>query len=57
VLATGPGRAISARALGVIRTPPSDALPQRLAELRGELARLIAEYRPDAVAVEQCSSR
>jgi crossover junction endodeoxyribonuclease RuvC len=53
VLATGSGRAISARALGVIRTPPSDALPQRLAELRGELARLIAEYRPHAVAVEQ----
>ena len=39
-------------ALGVIRTPARDALPQRLAALRAELAALIAEYRPAAVAVE-----
>jgi crossover junction endodeoxyribonuclease RuvC len=45
-----PGRAVS---LGVIRTPPSSPLPQRLAELRDELAALIAELRPDVVAVEQ----
>jgi crossover junction endodeoxyribonuclease RuvC len=45
-----PGRAVS---LGVLRTPPSSPLPQRLAELRDELARLIAELRPDVVAVEQ----
>lgn len=38
--------------LGVITTPPSAALPQRLAELRGELAALIAEVRPQVVAVE-----
>jgi len=47
----GPGDA-AAIALGVIRTPPSDPLPQRLAALRGELAALIDEYRPAAVAVE-----
>jgi crossover junction endodeoxyribonuclease RuvC len=52
VLRAGAGRAITALALGVIRTPPSDALPQRLAELRGELAGLIVEYRPHVVAVE-----
>jgi len=43
---------VAAIALGVIRTPPSDPLPQRLAALRTELAALIAEYRPAAVAVE-----
>jgi crossover junction endodeoxyribonuclease RuvC len=39
-------------ALGVIRTPASDPLPHRLAALRRELAALLAEYRPAAVAVE-----
>lgn len=42
----------TAMAMGVIRTPASDPLPQRLAALRKELAALITEYRPDAVAVE-----
>jgi crossover junction endodeoxyribonuclease RuvC len=46
--ATGP----VAVSLGVIRTPPSDALPARLATLRRELAALIAEFRPHVVAVE-----
>jgi crossover junction endodeoxyribonuclease RuvC len=40
-------------ALGVIRTSPTTPLPNRLAELKLELAALIAQYRPDAVAVEQ----
>ncbi len=52
VEADGP-RTLRPLALGVLRTPPSAPLPQRLAELRGELAALIAEFRPDAVAVEQ----
>ena len=43
---------VTAVALGVIRTPASDALPHRLAALQRELAALIAEFRPDAVAVE-----
>jgi crossover junction endodeoxyribonuclease RuvC len=43
---------VTAIAIGVIRTPPTDPLPQRLAALRAELAALIAEYRPAAVAVE-----
>lgn len=42
----------TARALGVLRTPPSDPLPQRLADLRRELAALIAEHRPQVVSVE-----
>jgi len=53
VIAAGSGATVTTLALGVIRTPPSEALPQRLAELRGELASLIAEFKPDAVAVEQ----
>ncbi|MEX0847383.1 MAG: crossover junction endodeoxyribonuclease RuvC [Ilumatobacteraceae bacterium] len=46
-------RQLAALALGVIRTPPTDALPQRLAALKLELAALIAEFGPHAVAVEQ----
>ena len=50
--AVGPG-AVRAVSLGVIRTPPTDPLPQRLAALRREFTALIAEFAPDAVAVEQ----
>jgi len=46
-------RAAIALSLGVIRTPATDPLPKRLAELRAELAELIAEFRPHVVAVEQ----
>lgn len=42
-----------ARALGVVRTPPGDPLPKRLADLQGELRALIAEFEPDVVAVER----
>jgi len=46
-------RGASAVSLGVITTPRTDALPQRLAALRTEFTDLIAEFRPDVVAVEQ----
>jgi crossover junction endodeoxyribonuclease RuvC len=46
------GAAVRAVAMGVIRTPPADSLPSRLAQLHRELASLITEYRPDVVAVE-----
>ena len=49
--ADGPQR-VKAVALGVLTTPPTNALPARLAELRGELAALVAEFRPDVVVVE-----
>lgn len=42
-----------ARAIGVIRTAPSDPVPARLAELQAELRDLIAESRPEVVAVER----
>jgi crossover junction endodeoxyribonuclease RuvC len=47
------GSALEARACGVIRTPPADPLPERLAALQIELERLVAELRPAAVAVER----
>lgn len=47
------GSTVRPIALGVIRTPPSDELPQRLAALKAELVSLLHEYRPFAVAVEQ----
>jgi crossover junction endodeoxyribonuclease RuvC len=40
-------------AVGVLTTPPSSPLPERLAELQRELRALIHEYRPDVVAVER----
>jgi len=51
IQATGPNSAI-ALSLGVIKTPATDPLPKRLAELRSEFATLIAEFRPHVVAVE-----
>jgi crossover junction endodeoxyribonuclease RuvC len=50
--ATG-ARQVRAVALGVLTTPPTDALPQRLAQLRADLAALIADLQPHVVVVEQ----
>jgi crossover junction endodeoxyribonuclease RuvC len=47
------GSSVRPLALGVIRTPPSAGLPQRLAELQRELVALFEQFRPDGVAVEQ----
>ncbi len=46
-------RQATAVTLGVITTPRTDPLPQRLASLRIEFTDLISEFRPDVVAVEQ----
>jgi crossover junction endodeoxyribonuclease RuvC len=46
---SGP-RAVAA---GVIRTPPSDPLPERLAALQGELTALLDDLEPAAVVVER----
>jgi crossover junction endodeoxyribonuclease RuvC len=48
--AAGRSRAV---AVGVLTTPTSDPLPERLAELDTELRGLIRELRPDVVAVER----
>lgn len=47
------GGRLQAVACGVIRTPPSDPLPDRLAVLADELALLVAQLRPSALAVER----
>ncbi len=40
-------------AAGVIRTRPRDALPLRLLLIAGELRRIIAQFHPQAAAVEE----
>jgi crossover junction endodeoxyribonuclease RuvC len=47
------GGGLRALACGVIRTPASQALPERLAALEAELEALVSELRPVAVAVER----
>jgi len=47
------GGRFHAVAYGVIRTPPRDELPTRLATLLRELDALMVEFRPVAVAVER----
>lgn len=47
------GRATRAVALGVLRTSPSDAVPQRLADLQTDLRSLLRELGPSVVALER----
>jgi len=49
----GTGVAPKVVAVGVLTTPPSDPLPDRLAALDHDLRGLIAEFAPAAVAVER----
>ena len=49
----GAGSAVRAVAAGVLRTDRDAPLPERLADLQGGLRSLLADLRPDAVAVEQ----
>ena len=52
-----PGRAISLVDVLVVRTPPGDEIGARLLGIERELERLIAEFRPDAIAVERVFSQ
>ena len=47
------GSALRPVAAGVVRTPPSDSLPDRLAALEAELEAIVAEVHPTAMAVER----
>ena len=47
------GAHVTAVSYGVIRTSTADPLPDRLAQLAAELAALVAELRPRAMAVER----
>jgi crossover junction endodeoxyribonuclease RuvC len=44
---------LKAHAAGVIETDPAAALPERLLILHSELRALVAEFRPEVVAVER----
>lgn len=52
-VAGDPGRRPTARAAGVLATPPGDDLPDRLAALARDLDGLLDELRPDVVVVER----
>jgi len=52
-VAGGTGVTPKVVAVGVLTTPTSDALPDRLAALDRDLRGLLAEFRPAAVAVER----
>lgn len=47
------GRGLEAVAAGVIRTDPDLPMAARLRELHADLSAVIAEHRPDAVAIER----
>ena len=53
VLGMNSSKDIKALAIGVLRTPPSNALHDRLAEIHREVEGLLADFKPNAVAVEQ----
>lgn len=53
VVARAADGSLGAVACGVIRTPPTDPLPDRLCELNRELRALLVEFTPDAVVVER----
>lgn len=49
----GPDGSLQAIAYGVIRTPAGEPLQQRLVSIYSELRKLIHQYQPQAVAVEE----
>jgi crossover junction endodeoxyribonuclease RuvC len=53
VVDAAPSGAPKVVSLGVLRTPATEALPQRLAALRRDLVGLLEEFQPEVVAVEQ----
>ena len=50
--AQGP-QSVSAVSLGVLRTPPTMPLPERLASLLSDISDLLREFEPQTVVVEQ----
>jgi crossover junction endodeoxyribonuclease RuvC len=50
---TRAGAGFRATAAGVVTTPPTKALPQRLAMLRSDLDQLLEDLRPDVVVLER----
>jgi crossover junction endodeoxyribonuclease RuvC len=52
-----PGRALTAVAYGVARTPPDADIAARLLDLDGQITAWIARYEPELVAVERVFSQ
>jgi crossover junction endodeoxyribonuclease RuvC len=52
-----PGRALTLISVGVIRTPHEDEIGRRLLAIADALSLVIAEHRPDVVAVERVFSQ
>ncbi|CAB4570667.1 unannotated protein [freshwater metagenome] len=52
-----PGRKVTLKTVMVFRTPATDALADRLLQLDTALSKIIKEYKPDVVAVEQVFSQ
>jgi crossover junction endodeoxyribonuclease RuvC len=53
VLSMTSAQSITPLAIGVLRTPATSPLHERLAEIHNEVDALLAEFQPHAVAVEQ----
>lgn len=53
----GPGRALTAAHIGVIRTDADLAVELRLAAIESGLAALITEFSPDVIAIERVFSQ
>lgn len=57
IIEGAPGKATELLFAGVIRTPTELETGQRLARIESELVQFMAEYRPDAIAVERVFAR
>lgn len=53
----GPGQQPTARYVSVVRTPADAPVEDRLTAIWGELARLVDDYAPDAIAIERVFSQ
>lgn len=52
-----PGSPLKLISVGVIKTPSDNPLEQRLLQLEVEISRLVAEFKPDRIAVERVFSQ
>ena len=57
VVEGGGGRPLTMLAVGVVRTPRVEPVPQRLLALQTELEEWVERYTPDAIAVERVFAR
>ncbi|MDI1288551.1 MAG: crossover junction endodeoxyribonuclease RuvC [bacterium] len=57
VIDGGPGQTLTAAHIGVIRTDPDIAIELRLTAVEAGLSALIAEFSPDAIAIERVFSQ